>query len=189
MTSCFPSNQGLTTLGQSCVEAAAARFGIERLWLEAEGFWSWLGSAFTSAKNAQAQTKQAMEEVVRLVEDAERQGREAMEAANTRVQEAERAVTKRAEEAEMVARRQREEHQRELTALRGQVEEEQRQRSAFEQKANLLQSEANLLRTNKECLEKVLANRETELASKCSRESRFSCLSLGLRVRSKDGCV
>ena len=120
------------------------------------------------ARNAQAQTRRSMEEVARLVEDAERQGREVKEATVSRVREAESAATKRAEDEEAAAGKEQETHQRELTALQSRVEEEQRQRSTFEQKTNLLQSEANLLQADKECLEKVLADRETELASKCS---------------------
>jgi DNA repair exonuclease SbcCD ATPase subunit len=125
--------------------------------------------------SAQAQAQQATEEVARLVEDAERRGRETTEARNARAREAERALAEKVELVEAAARRQREEDQRELATLRAQMEEEQRQRSAFEQQAALLQTE-------KERLSKVLAEREEELASKCTESYDFFASSLGAEV-------
>ena len=110
-------------------------------------------------------------EVVQLAEDAERPERELKEA-----MEAEAA--QKVEAVQVAARRDQAQLQKELADLRSRMEEEQRQRSAFEQKASRLQ-------TDKERLQKIRIDREAELESKCSWPLCIFLLSSGLRIRSR----
>ena len=73
LTPCLSPDQDLKILDQNFTDAAAARSGINQLLLQAEGLWSRLGNALSSARNAQAQTRRSMEEVAKLAEDVERQ--------------------------------------------------------------------------------------------------------------------
>jgi chromosome segregation ATPase len=80
---------------------------------------------------------------------------------------------------EEAAQRERAKLRQDLADLRSRLEEEQRQRSTFEQ-------EAKLLRTDREKLKKEISDNQLELASKCSSPTVYFLSLLELRIRSRD---